>query len=51
MSVEAVQNAMQSRVPKYMVPRRVVLLEQLPLSSNGKIDRKALIEQLRGEPV
>lgn len=39
---EAIRAALSQRLPAHMVPVAIVQLEALPLSSNGKLDRKAL---------
>jgi len=36
------QGYLRERLPDYMVPTNIVFLETLPLSPNGKVDRKAL---------
>lgn len=37
-----IRNFMQTKLPDYMIPAFYVLLEQIPLTSNGKTDRNAL---------
>jgi amino acid adenylation domain-containing protein len=48
-SVEETQAELRQRLPVYMVPKQLILLEALPLNSNGKIDRKALVQRLENE--
>jgi non-ribosomal peptide synthetase component F len=47
LSVAEIREAMEKRVPEYMIPRQVKFIDTLPLSSNGKFDRNALVELLK----
>lgn len=38
------RSALEAKLPEYMVPSSIVFLKALPLTANGKIDRKALLE-------
>ncbi|TRX76808.1 non-ribosomal peptide synthase/polyketide synthase [Pseudomonas mangiferae] len=39
---DALKAGLQVQLPDYMVPAHLLLLERLPLTANGKLDRKAL---------
>ena len=40
--VEALKDGLKAKLPDYMVPSAFVTLEKMPLTPNGKVDRKAL---------
>jgi amino acid adenylation domain-containing protein/FkbM family methyltransferase len=41
-SAKDLRHALKDQLPDYMIPSAFVLLEKLPLTSNGKVDREAL---------
>ncbi|MEH2000624.1 MAG: amino acid adenylation domain-containing protein [Nostoc sp.] len=41
-TVNELRNFIKERLPEFMMPSAVMLLKELPLSANGKVDRKAL---------
>jgi acyl-coenzyme A synthetase/AMP-(fatty) acid ligase len=43
---EAIRTTVASRLPEYMVPRRLHFLGRLPRNVNGKFDRKAMLKLL-----
>lgn len=36
---------LKEKVPSYMVPRKIIILDRFPMNINGKIDRKKLAEE------
>ncbi|MBB6270489.1 amino acid adenylation domain-containing protein [Pedobacter cryoconitis] len=42
-AVEAIEAALRERLPAYMVPSHLFLMDELPLTLSGKIDRRSLI--------
>lgn len=43
-----IKDELKSKLPEYMVPRKFEWMEQLPLTNNGKIDRKKIAEVING---
>ena len=41
-SEKDIYNFLKGRIPKYMLPSKIFILNNLPLNANGKIDRKEL---------
>ena len=50
---DTMREALRSRLPSYMLPRRIIKLESMPLNASGKIDRMDadLQVSVRGESV
>jgi acyl-CoA synthetase (AMP-forming)/AMP-acid ligase II len=48
LDVAALRTSLARRLPDYMVPAAIHLLSEMPLNSNGKFDRPALVGLLEG---
>ena len=43
---DPIRDTLKARLPSYMIPREIRCMPNLPLNSNGKVDRKALLKTL-----
>ncbi|MDD6879367.1 MAG: AMP-binding protein [bacterium] len=43
-SLEYIKNELEKKLPKYMIPSIINIVNEIPLNKNGKIDRKALVD-------
>lgn len=41
-----IKKELKEYLPNYMIPKKIVLKESLPINTNGKIDRKLLLQEL-----
>jgi acyl-CoA synthetase (AMP-forming)/AMP-acid ligase II len=46
-STAEIKNNLRSKLPTYMVPKKIVFVQDLPMSSNGKLDRKSCHKLLK----
>jgi acyl carrier protein len=46
--IESIRGFLKKRLPEYMIPAEIDALDSLPLSRNGKVDRKALAHRVNG---
>ena len=47
-TVSEMRKYLRERVPEYMVPGELEVIEEMPVTANGKIDRRALASRERG---
>lgn len=42
-----IKNDLKKFIPDYMIPRKIVIRESLPMTANGKVNRKTLMEEIK----
>ncbi|KAI0543201.1 hypothetical protein GGR58DRAFT_519334 [Xylaria digitata] len=48
--VSQIQEWLQASLPSYMIPAYIVVIDQMPLNANGKVDRKELTRRAQVMP-
>jgi amino acid adenylation domain-containing protein len=46
LNIEQIRTYLQKRLAEYMIPAAIVILDKIPLTPNGKVDRRALPEPM-----
>ncbi|WP_066501828.1 non-ribosomal peptide synthetase [Abyssisolibacter fermentans] len=47
---EELKNYIKSKLPAYMIPTKFTIIDKIPLTTNGKIDKKELV-RIKGEQI
>lgn len=47
---QTIKRRLQQELPEYMLPSSVIRIDSIPMTKNGKIDKKALLMHLAGQP-
>jgi acyl-CoA synthetase (AMP-forming)/AMP-acid ligase II len=50
LTLEMMQEALRERLARYKVPRRLVVVAELPTLASGKIDKKRIRLMVSGRP-
>lgn len=45
-SLEYIKSMLSNNIPSYMIPSKIVILDKMPLTLNGKVDKKQLLLML-----
>ena len=46
-NITSLINYMKTKLPLYMIPTKIIIEEEFPLNSNGKVDKKRLKEKIQ----
>ncbi len=44
---QRIRSSLREKLPDYMVPKKIIFVDHLPMTSNGKTDRRSLEDRLR----